>query len=328
MYIHEPVKYVEGISHENFEQMAIDLFQYQYVQNDIYRQFTDTLNINPKQVQSVNEIPFLPISFFKTHKVISGKNNADCLVFKSSTTTSDIPASHYVSDENLYDINLLEGFCQFYNHPKEYAILALLPSYLQREGASLVYMVNELMRHSNHPANGFYLDEYEQLSKVLSDLEKQQQSTILIGVTFALLDFAEQHKIDLKHTIIMETGGMKGRRKELVRNEVHDFLKEQLGVNTVHSEYGMTELLSQAYSSAGGVFKPSATMKIFVRDINDPFDIKTDGSGCLNVVDLANVHSCAFIATDDVGKLYIDGSFEVMGRVDNAALRGCNLMVL
>ncbi len=270
----------------------------------------------------------MPVSFYKTHKVVTGDVPAGTLVFSSSTTTSDVPGRHYVKDRVLYDESLKKGFVECYGSPDKYAILALLPSYLQREGASLVYMAEQLMKASGHKLNGFYLDEHEQLFNVLQQLETGQQPTILIGVTFALLDFAEKYHMNLNHTVVMETGGMKGRRKEMTRAEVHDILKERLVLQSVHSEYGMTEMLSQAYAVENGIFRSSSTMQVLVRDMNDPLDISLKGSGCLNIIDLANVHSCAFIATDDMGRIYDDGSFGVLGRADHSALRGCNLMVL
>ncbi|MCB9045838.1 MAG: acyl transferase [Chitinophagales bacterium] len=322
------MKYLSSINGQNFEDIALELFRYQYARNDIYRRFTDALHIIPGNVHHITGIPFLPVSFYKTHKVVIGDINDDTLVFSSSTTTSDIPGRHYVQDKTLYDESLFTGFAQQYGDVKDYAILALLPSYLQRGGASLVYMAERLMQASGHRLNGFYLDEYEKLAAVLAELEAGGQPTLLLGVTFALLDFAEAHPMQLKHTIVMETGGMKGRRREMTRGEVHDVLKEKLGVKQVHSEYGMTELLSQAYATHDGLFRPSATMRVLVRDMNDPLDVSTSGSGCINVIDLANVHSCAFIATDDMGRIYADGSFEVLGRADHSALRGCNLMVV
>lgn len=324
----EQVKYLNSINYRNFEDIALQLFHYQYEHNKVYNSFVNALNINPQNVTGITEIPFLPVSFFKTHEVVTGSIGPDTLVFKSSTTTSDIPARHYVPDEELYIQSLLKGFSDFYGAPEGFAILALLPSYLQREGASLVYMAQKLMDASGHSLNGFYLDEHERLFNVLEELEKAGQPTILLGVTFALLDFAEKYPMKLEHTIVMETGGMKGRRKELTRGEVHDILKNRLGLEEVDSEYGMTELLSQAYAAVDGRFIPAQTMQVLVRDMHDPFEIKRWGAGCLNIVDLANVHSCAFIATDDMGRTDEDEYFDVLGRVDNSALRGCNLMVV
>lgn len=328
IFHNEPVKYLEGINADSFDDIALQLFRHQYAHNPVYNSFVNALHINPANVTTVAAIPFLPVSFFKTHKVVTGVVDEDTPFFSSSTTTTDTPGRHYVKDMGLYNESLLMGFRQFYGSPQDYAILALLPSYLQRQGASLVHMAQQLMEHSGHVLNGFYLDEHEELQSVLRQLELVKQPTILIGVTFALLDFAEQYPMQLQHTIVMETGGMKGRRRELTRGEVHDYLKERLGLAQVHSEYGMTELLSQAYATANGLFRTPATMRVLVRDMNDPFEINDRGNGCINVIDLANVHSCAFIATDDMARIYDDGSFEVLGRADHSALRGCNLMVV
>lgn len=327
IFQHTNNKYIGSITNENFEEVALQLYDYQYCNNELYRSFVDQLGRKNVTPSSVVDIPFLPISFFKSHKVITGSFEHD-LLFESSTTTSDVPSRHYVRDRSLYIQSLLNGFSSFYGPPERYAILALLPSYLQRGNASLVYMAKALMEISGHPSNGFYIDEFEKLHEVLLTLEHEKQPTLLLGVTFALLDFAAEYPMNLKNTIVMETGGMKGRRKEMIRAEVHQILKNGLGVQNIHSEYGMTELLSQAYSTGEGIFRPSSTMRTLVRDTNDPFDVKRVGTGCLNIIDLANVHSCAFIATDDIGCVYEDHSFEVLGRIDNSALRGCNLMVL
>lgn len=322
------VNYLNSINDENFDATALELFRYQYTNNKVYRSFVDALSVNVDEVQDILSIPFLPVSFFKSHDIVTEEAPGDHVVFLSSTTTSDIPARHIVQDMALYDAALLQGFRQFYGEPSEYAFLALLPSYLQREGASLVYMAQKLMEHSSNPLNGFYLDEHELLFDVLNKLESLGGKYVLIGVTFGLLDFVEKYKLQLKNGIVMETGGMKGRRKEMTREEVHVILKERLGITNIHSEYGMTELLSQAYAERDGVFNAASTMKVLVRDQNDPLELQGTGTGNLNIIDLANVYSCAFIATDDIGRIYNDGSFEVLGRSDNSALRGCNLMVV
>lgn len=320
-------KYIQTITERNFDDITIQLFHYQYSNNSLYKEFVDAIGVKTDNVQLVSDIPFLPVSFFKSHKVVTGHFDP-VYIFESSTTTSDIPARHFIRDEELYLQSLISGFQQFYSSAEQYAFLALLPSYLQRGNASLVHMADALMNISRHTANGFYLDDLDKLYKTLNTLEQQKQPTILLGVTFALLDFAEQYSMNLKNTIVMETGGMKGRRREMIREEVHEDIKSGLGVTEVHSEYGMTELLSQAYAVKDGKFRTSNTMRVFVRDVNDPFDVRLTGSGLLNIIDLANIHSCAFIATDDIGKIYPDGHFEVLGRADNSALRGCNLMVL
>lgn len=317
-----------SVNAADFEAQALEVFKYQYQHNTIYKQFIDALRIHPENVDAIQKIPFLPISFFKTHKIITGDWQQPALTFESSGTTGDIPSRHYIYDADIYKTALMSGFSQFYGDPADYAILALLPSYIERGNASLVHMAKTLMDKSGHPACGFYLDEWKQLHDVLRDLEQQHQPTILLGVTFALLDFAEAYPVHLQHTIVMETGGMKGRRTEWTRAQVHNYLKHQWQLSSIHSEYGMTELLSQAYAKADGIFEPSATMRVLIRDINDPLDVQTSGTGCLNIIDLANIHSCAFIATDDIGTLHRDSTFEILGRIDHAALRGCNLMIL
>lgn len=330
IYKFDPVSpgYIHSINAENFKEIALALFRFQYEHNDLYRKFTDALHIDPAQVKELTQIPYLPIPFFKTYKVKTGNWEDTALLFESSGTTGDIPSRHFVHDAVLYEDSLLEGFKEVYGDPSEYAVLALLPSYLERGNASLVHMAKVLMEKSGHPANGFYLDEWDKLGSVLQELNAKKQKTLLLGVTFALLDFAAASPMQLPYTVVMETGGMKGRRAEWTRAQVHEYLQAQLGLTQVHSEYGMTELLSQAYAVANGQFKAATTMNVLVRDINDPLDVHTNGVGCLNVIDLANVYSCAFIATEDVGKIAADGSFEVLGRMDHAALRGCNLMVL
>jgi phenylacetate-coenzyme A ligase PaaK-like adenylate-forming protein len=320
--------YIQDISADSFVGIALSLFQYQYINNPLYHSFVDALHVVPSQVSGINEIPFLPISFFKSHTVASGPSANAPLVFSSSGTTGQITSKHYVLDESLYEDALLQGFKVQYGDLKDYAILALLPSYLERKDASLVHMAKVWMRESAHPVNGFYLNEWKQLADVLQRLEQNDQPAILLGVTFALLDFAEAYPMHLKHTIVMETGGMKGRREEWTRNQVHDYLKNQWQLPQIHSEYGMTELLSQAYAPNDGLFIPSPTMRVLIRDPYDPLELNRSGSGGINIIDLANVHSCAFIATEDIGTLYDNGNFEVLGRLDNADLRGCNLMVL
>jgi hypothetical protein len=321
-------QYLQQINAENFNSIALDLFKKQYYDNSIYRSFVDALKVNVDKVNEITQIPFLPISFFKTHKVVTGAVEQPALIFESSGTTGDIPSRHFVADEGIYEQSLLDGFRQFYGYPADYTILALLPSYLERKNASLVHMAKVLMRESKHAANGFYLDEWDKLSNTIRSLEAAGQKVLLLGVTFALLDFAEAHPLQLKNTIVMETGGMKGRKEEWTRQQVHAFLKQQWQLSNVHSEYGMTELLSQAYAKTDGIFHATHTFKALIRDVNDPLDVQTSGTGCLNIIDLANIYSCSFIATEDIGRLNTDGSFEVLGRVDHAALRGCSLMVV
>lgn len=320
--------YIDDINADTFDDIALQLFRRQYRDNALYRQYTDALHIDPAAVRSLQQIPFLPISFFKTHKVATGLWPEAGFIFESSGTTGDTPSRHYVKDLALYEHALLQGFEAVYGPVRDWTILALLPSYLERQNASLVHMAKTLMQHSGQEHNGFYLDEWDELNEVLRRQERRGARTLLLGVTFALLDFAEQHALSLQHTVVMETGGMKGRRQEWTRQQVHEYLCTRWGLTAVHSEYGMTELLSQAYAERDGLFVPSATMKVLVRDINDPLDVQQHGAGCLNIIDLVNVHSCAFIATEDVGKVLPVGQFEVRGRMDHAALRGCNLMVL
>ena len=315
------------VDQENFHLRALDIFQYQAKNNLLYKRWIDYLGVNLDNVNEIRDIPFLPVSFFKTEAVVSGNFDSQ-VIFESSSTTGSIPSKHFVKDTELYRQSFLAGFQQFYGSPDEWCIIGLLPSYLERKGSSLVLMVHELIKQSGHSHSGFYLHNYEILASVLKELEAQKQQTLLIGVTFALIDFAHQFPLKLESTIIMETGGMKGRRKEMIREEVHDFLKKQFDASSVHSEYGMTELLSQAYSYGNGIFKSVPWMKVLVREEDNPLKVNIHGRGLINIIDLANVHSCSFIATDDVGKVYEDGSFEVLGRMDNSDIRGCGLMVV
>jgi hypothetical protein len=311
----------------DFTEKALKIFQYQNAHNLVYRSWNDILHTDIVSVSSLNKIPFLPISFFKTHKVVCGEFEPQ-LIFESSGTTQTATSRHYVKDAALYRKSFLKGFEKFYGEIKEWCVLGLLPSYLERKNSSLVFMMDELIKQSNNENSNFYLYEFEKLQQVLKQLEEQQQKTLLIGVTFALLDFSQQFPLPLKNTIVMETGGMKGRRKEMTREEVHEILRKNLQVDTIHSEYGMTELLSQAYSKGNGKFFCPPWMKILVRDEEDPLLIKEFGRGVLNVIDLANIYSCSFVATDDVGTVYEDGSFEVHGRIDNSDIRGCSLMAV
>ncbi|HVI49090.1 MAG TPA: hypothetical protein VM802_29760 [Chitinophaga sp.] len=309
------------------EAAALELFRFQYDNNDIYRAYTDALHIQPGAVKSILEIPYLPIQFFKTHKVVCGAFEPE-LIFESSGTTQTINSRHLVKESAIYARSFMTAFEQLYGPVSDYVIVGLLPSYLERQHSSLVRMVQEMIERSGRQESGFYLYEHDKLYHELQALEAQGQKTLLIGVTFGLLDFAEKYTLQLEHTIVMETGGMKGRREEWTREEVHAFLKKQLGVQVVHAEYGMTELLSQAYSRGNGLFQTPPWMTVLLRDENDPFQLTTGkAAGVLNVIDLANIYSCAFIATEDIGKIHADGSFEVLGRLDNSALRGCSLMV-
>lgn len=324
----DPSQYIHNINSKNFKNIALELFRFQSEHNIIYKQYLEALHIIPEQIQKLTDIPFLPISFFKSHEVTCVENTTPELIFESSGTTGENTSKHLVFDKAVYETSLISGFTESYGAIDEFVILALLPSYLERKNASLVHMAKVLMQESQHPDNGFFLYNFEELANTLQRLEAQHQKTLLLGVSFALLDFAEAFPMQLRHTIVMETGGMKGRKEEWTRTQLHDFLKTKWQLEQVHSEYGMTELLSQAYAKKDGLFLPSSTMKVLVRDINDPFDIKTTGSGCLNIIDLANTDSCAFIATEDIGHIYENGSFEVLGRMDHSALRGCSLMAV
>ncbi len=327
-FLQDPGQYIAKINATNFENIALDLFQYQYEHNGVYHQWVDQLGIDPQTTNRLEGIPFLPISFFKSHEIVTGSLPPGALFFESSGTTGSINSRHYVSDQVLYRESLIEGFRACYGDPQDWAILALLPSYLERQNASLVYMARTLMDRSQHPANGFFLNEWDTLASRIESLEAAGQPVLLLGVSFALIDFAEKYPKKLEHTIVMETGGMKGRREEWTRKQLHDFLKAAWKLDSIHSEYGMTELLSQAYAPSNGIFQPSRTMKVLVRDLNDPLEVNTSGSGALNMIDLANVHSCAFIAAEDLGTVYKDGCFEVLGRMDHSALRGCSLMAV
>ena len=317
---------------QDFKALSLEIFRYQYGSNPVYKSYVDALATAPGNVGAIEQIPFLPIRFFKSHPVMSGNFEPE-VVFESSGTTTTINSRHYVNDASLYKESFTKGFELFYGDAKGLCIIGLLPSYLERNSSSLVYMVNELVKQSNHPQSGFYLNDQEKLVTVLQQLEKQQQPTLLIGVTFALLDLAEKFPLPLQYTTIMETGGMKGRRKEMIRAEVHDILKQAFRIPVVHSEYGMTELLSQAYSKGNGIFNSPPWMKVLVRDEEDPLHVRSSRengpiTGAVNIIDLANIHSCSFIATDDAGRLYPNGSFEVLGRLDNSDLRGCSLLTL
>ena len=322
-------KNIFNISSENdFTKVALDVFKYQFENNKTYRSFCDLLNVHPSDINLLEQIPFLPIQFFKSRKIVSSNDEIQ-EIFTSSGTTGSITSQHFVTDIELYKESYLNGFAHFYGDIKDYVVLALLPSYLERNGSSLVFMVNDLIRKTNQSESGFYLHNLDELTQKLIKLDKNGQKIILIGVSFALLDLIEKYQFSLKNTIIMETGGMKGRRKELVRAELHEVLKNGFGVAKIHSEYGMTELLSQAYSDANGIFKTPPWMKILIRDTEDALTILPNQKpGGINIVDLANYNSCSFIATQDLGKINENGTFEIIGRFDNADIRGCNLMVL
>jgi hypothetical protein len=315
------------VNNAAFNQAALELFFFQYRNNAVYAGFVDALGRFDGNIPTIETIPFLPISFFKTHAVKTTTFIEEQL-FESSGTTQTIQSKHYVKRLKLYEESFFKSFALQYGAVKDYCILGLLPSYLERKHSSLVYMVQRMMDESWHPLNGFFLSDVDELAKRLLQLEQQHQKTLLIGVTFGLLDFAEKYQLPLTHTIIMETGGMKGRREEMTREQVHQQLQKSFAVEKIHSEYGMTELLSQAYSKGDGIFYCPPWMKVLVREEDDPLQLKTTGKGALNMIDLANVYSCGFIATDDIGEVFADGSFRVMGRMDNSDIRGCSLLAL
>ena len=310
-----------------FNAAALAVFRHQAENCAPYRDFISHLNLVPSEVTAVAQIPYLPISFFKTHEVLSSTAPVS-VVFSSSGTTGQVQSRHLVTDVQLYEDSFNLAFTQFYGPVKDTCLLALLPSYLEREGSSLIYMVDALLQQSSHPDSGYFLHNHQELYLKLKRMKETGQKTILIGVTYALLDFLEQYSLDFPDLIVMETGGMKGKRKEMVREELHAVLQQGFGVKAIHSEYGMTELLSQAYSAGEGVFSCPPWMKIVLRDTNDPLTLlQSHQTGGINVIDLANINSCAFIATQDLGRLLKNGDFEVLGRFDNADIRGCNLLV-
>ena len=314
-------------SHQAFSNTALQVFKHQAENCAVYRDFIAGLNIDPVKVSAIEQIPFLPVEFFKSHRVLSTYAEPE-VTFTSSGTTGMITSSHLVTDVSWYVDSFRKAFTLFYGDVEQYTILALLPAYLEREGSSLIYMADDLIKQSKNPDSGFYLYNHEELYDQLSKQKATQKPTLLIGVTFALLDFVEQYKIDFPELIVMETGGMKGRRKEMIREELHQQLCAGFGVPAIHSEYGMTELLSQAYSKGGGIFYCPPWMKILTRDPNDPLEIlQNNKTGGVNIIDLANINSCSFIATKDLGRVYDDGSFEVLGRFDNSDIRGCNLLI-
>ena len=315
-------------SQKQFEKIALKVFRFQYENNLVYKEFCNLLNVEVSKVKSIQQIPFLPIQFFKSHQVVSNTNAIE-ETFTSSGTTGMITSKHLVTDASIYEESYRKGFSQFYGNIEDYVVLALLPSYLEREGSSLIYMVEDLIQLSKHPESGFYLHNHDELIQNLITLDQSGQNVILIGVTYALLDLIEKQSFQLQNTIIMETGGMKGKRKEMIREELHVQLCNGFGVPAIHSEYGMTELLSQAYSLGNGVFECPSWMQIHIRDTEDALTYIENGkTGGINVIDLANINSCSFIATQDLGKKNPNNSFEVLGRFDNSDIRGCNLMVI
>lgn len=315
-------------SEADFNALAIAVFNYQYRHNEVYKKYVNSLKVVPKTVVHYTQIPFLPIEFFKSQQVVCEPVNLQATEFTSSGTSGQNTSVHRVNDISLYEESFAKGFELFYGKPQEYCILALLPNYLERTGSSLVYMFDHLIGASQHPESGFYLHNMDELVTTIGGLKKNKQKTLLLGVTYALLDLAEKQVELNEQFIVMETGGMKGKRKEMIREELHAFLTQKLGVKSIHSEYGMTELLSQAYSNKEGIFTCPPWMRVLVRDTNDPFAWQpAQKGGGINVIDLANLYSCSFIETKDLGKLHNSSNFEILGRFDNSDIRGCNLMI-
>ncbi|MAU30943.1 MAG: acyl transferase [Flavobacteriaceae bacterium] len=311
----------------DFKNKALEIFFFQYENNIIYNSFCKLIKKDPSCVNKIEDIPFLPISFFKNH-IVKINSHKTQKIFTSSGTTGSLLSKHHVVDLNLYERSFEKSFEIFYGDIKDYTILALLPSYLERNNSSLIYMTNKMIVKSQNLKSRFYLNQMNELKETILELEKNEQKTILIGVSYALLDLIEFFKFNLNHTVVIETGGMKGKRKEMIKNELHKKLKEGFGLDHIHSEYGMTEILSQAYSKRDGIFKTPNWMKVIIRDINDPLNLKFNkNSGGINIIDLANLYSCSFIATEDLGKTNEKNEFEILGRIDNSDLRGCNLLL-
>lgn len=312
---------------EEFNQIALEVFRFQAAHCEVYAKFLHALGCQPALISDIGKVPCLPVSFFKNHRILSSQDPVQT-VFSSSATTGMVQSKHYITDLSVYNKSFKLAFRRFYGLPENFRILALLPSYQEREGSSLIYMVDELIRESNHPESGYFLHENDKLFDTLSTLQEKNQPTLLIGVTYALLDFIDRFSLDFPDLIVMETGGMKGKRPEIVRETLHKLLCRGFGVDKIHSEYGMTELLSQAYSNGNGLFSCPPWMQIKLRDINDPLSYVPHGkTGGINVIDLANIHSCAFLATQDLGRIHPNNQFEVLGRFDDADIRGCNLLV-
>jgi phenylacetate-coenzyme A ligase PaaK-like adenylate-forming protein len=308
----------------NYE-LAKEIFDYQYQNNLIYKQYVDAIKCNVQEINTITEIPFLPIRFFKTHDVIC-EQNAFSIQFKSSGTTQHATSKHFIKDVSIYEKSFLNGFKEAFGNPKEFLILGLLPNYIEQGDSSLVYMVNALIQESKYVQSNMYLYDMDALQKNLLWAQQNNVPTILFGVTYALLQFAEKYSMPLQNTYIIETGGMKGRGPELTRAALHSKLQDAFGISQIYSEYGMTELLSQAYSKQDEIFEPASTMQVLIRDLYDPFEIKKSGKGAINIIDFSNLYSCSFVATDDQGTLFENGKFTITGRLDNSDMRGCNLL--
>lgn len=318
---------IQALTAADFERTALDVFQYQYQNNALYQQFVNLLGISPEGVKQLEAIPFMPIQFFKQHQIQTEQWIAE-EVFTSSGTSQQVTSQHFVRDLSWYQQHAYAAFEEVYGPLQDYVVLALLPSYLERQGSSLVFMVEQFIQHSQQEASGFFLYNTKELLQTLATCSQKGQAVLLLGVTYALLDLAEAHPQPLQNTLVMETGGMKGRRQEQTKQAVHQQLQEAFQLPAIHSEYGMTELLSQAYSTGQGIFYPSRLMQVLVRETTDPLSYVPNGRiGGLNIIDLANLATCSFIATDDLGKKQENGSFEVLGRFDASDLRGCNLLV-
>jgi phenylacetate-coenzyme A ligase PaaK-like adenylate-forming protein len=325
--IRQSIFHISG--EKEFNDVALKIFRFQYGSNDVYREFSQLLKADPAGINDFHSIPFLPISLFRDHKIISGEGHNIQKVFTSSGTTGNIPSRHFIKDLKLYEESFTRSFGIFYGDPGEFRFLALLPGYLERQDSSLVYMLDHFIRKTRQYGSGFYLHDLDALKEKLNETSYHSCQTILFGASYGLLDFAERYPMDLSGVTIMETGGMKGRRKEMIRQELHEILCGKMNVDIIHSEYGMTELLSQAYSAGRGIFRAPPWMKVLIRDINDPMHYLPAGqTGGINIIDLANLYSCSFLATQDLGIKHEDGSFEVTGRFDDSDVRGCNLMVV
>lgn len=321
------IQAVREVQPATFTDTALQLFRFQAEYNPLYREYLNLLTIDPQRVDDFTALPFLPIQFFKSHQIKTG-NWQEKMIFTSSGTTAGTTARHYVYEPNFYLQNCKLNWSENFGNVKNYCVLALLPAYLEREGSSLIYMAEDFINASKYNQSGFFLYDVEKLSEKLKECRAKEIPTVLLGVSFALLDFAEKYSLDLSNVMITETGGMKGRRKEMTRSELHRILCKSFNVSKIYSEYGMTELFSQAYSHGNGIFRTSSTLRVYTREITDPLTPQKVGkTGAINIIDLANVDTCAFIATDDLGKVYADGSFEILGRTDASDVRGCNLLL-